>query len=149
MTFFSKPLAFVRSRFPLWLRQAVKFGLVGVLNTLVDLGVYALLVHLTGLLADYHTLAKAISYAAGILNSYLWNRRWTFRSQASPSRTLLPFFAVNGLALAVNTGLMSLSFERLGLPEIVSIGIATLSTMAFNFLVSKFIIFRPRPEQNL
>ena len=148
MSIFAKPLAFIRSRFPLWLRQAVKFGMVGVLNTLVDLGVYALLVHVTGLLADQHTLAKAISYAAGIFNSYLWNRRWTFRSQASPARTLLPFFAANGLALAVNTGVMSLCFERLGLPEIVAIAIATLSTMAFNFLVSKYIIFRPRPQKS-
>ena len=52
MSIFAKPLAFIRNRFPLWLRQAVKFGMVGVLNTLVDLGVYALLVHLAGLMVD-------------------------------------------------------------------------------------------------
>ena len=54
--------------------QFIKFGLVGVLNTLVDFLVYQLLVYL-GL---HYAPAQCISYTCGLLNSYFFNSRWTF-----------------------------------------------------------------------
>lgn len=53
----------------------LRFGTVGVGNTLIDFGVFFLL---TALNVPY-LLAQVCSYTAGILNSYIWNRTWTFR----------------------------------------------------------------------
>jgi putative flippase GtrA len=125
----------------LWLEQAVKFGAVGVLNTLVDLGLYFVLTRWLGL-SGLPVLAKGISYGAGILNSFLWNRNWTFRSQASAWKTLLPFVLVNLVGLGMNTGSMQLGLNVVRLPELVSLGLATCLTLAWNFVLSKFVIFR-------
>ena len=125
----------------LWVKQAVKFGAVGVLNTLVDLGLYFVLTRWLGL-AGMPVLAKSISYGAGILNSFAWNRTWTFRSQTSAWKTLIPFVLVNLVGLGMNTGTMQIGLNVLHLPELVSLGLATGLTLAWNFVLSKFVIFR-------
>ena len=60
------------------LLKAAKFAVVGVVNTLIDYGVFALLAQV--LFVNVY-LAQVISYSCGILNSYIWNRSWTFRSE--------------------------------------------------------------------
>lgn len=132
----------VIDRFPLALRQAVKFGMVGVLNTAVDWIAYFILTDALRVLAIHPTLAKAISYTLGILNSFIWNRNWTFRSKTGVAGTLLPFILVNLVGLGINAGLMQLGLYTLHLPEIVSLALATVGTLAWNFVLSKFVIFR-------
>lgn len=129
-------------KLPMWLIQAVKFGLVGVLNTGVDLGLYALLTHWTGWLAAVPVTAKAISYSAGIVNSFIFNRGWTFRSQSSAIKTLIPFVLGNLAGLAVNTGLMQVGIHTLNLNEWMAVGFATCSTLLWNYAFSKFVVFR-------
>ena len=126
---------------PTWLVQAIKFSFVGVLNTVVDLGGYFILTRWLGM-ANLEVAAKSISYSAGILNSFFWNRSWTFRSKTRFWITLLPFVAVNLVGLAINTGVMQLGLKILGLPELISLGMATVSTLAWNFILSKFVVFR-------
>jgi putative flippase GtrA len=54
----------------------IKYSLTGVMNTAVDFGVFALLTWLG--LGMY--ISQVISYSAGILNSYIVNRSWTFKT---------------------------------------------------------------------
>jgi putative flippase GtrA len=57
--------------------QFVKFGIVGVTNTLLTLAVYTLLLEVLRL---YCVAASGIAFAVGTVNSFLLNRRWTFGS---------------------------------------------------------------------
>ena len=130
------------ARLPKWLKQAAKFGSVGVLNTLLDLALYFVLTRWLGL-GGQRTIAKGISYSVGVLNSYFLNRVWTFRvSDSSSWAALLPFVLSSLVGLAINTGMLDLCLKTLGLPEIIAIGVATASSLLWNFLVSKFLIFR-------
>jgi putative flippase GtrA len=129
-------------QFPTWISQAARFLTVGLLNTALDAAIYYLLTRTVPFFGATPVLAKAISYTVGILNSFFWNRLWTFRSRASASSTLLPYAAANLSGLALNTGTMQLGLKILGLPEGVSFILATGLTTGWNFLVSKFLIFR-------
>lgn len=62
--------------------RAVKFALVGVLNTAIDFVVFVALLYGLGwpLL-----LANTLGYLAGLANSYWLNSRWTFRDPARPA----------------------------------------------------------------
>ena len=126
---------------PKWLIQAIKFGAVGVLNTGVDLGLYFVLTRWLGL-GGMPVLAKSISYSAGILNSFIWNKTWTFHSKAGILVTLIPFVITNLIGLGINTGTLDLCLKVFHLPELVGLGLATGSTLAWNFLISKFIVFK-------
>jgi len=142
--------------YPVWLGQAAKFLSVGILNTALDASLYLMLTRwlalryaaasLTGYsgqgLSTLQTLAKGISYGAGILNSFCWNRSWTFKSDASAVTTFAPFALANLAALAINAGVMHICLNALGLHEIPSLVLATGSTLLWNFIISKFVIFK-------
>ena len=53
----------------------VKFGLVGVLNTLINWIIFALL-NFIGV--DY-IVANVIAYVIATANSYIWNSKWVFK----------------------------------------------------------------------
>ena len=126
---------------PKWLVQAVKFGAVGLLNTGIDLGLYFVLTRWLGL-AALPIAAKSLSYSAGILNSFLWNKFWTFQSRAGTWATLVPFILTNLLGLGINAGLLQVGLKTLHLPELAALGLATLTTLVWNFMISKFVIFK-------
>lgn len=62
--------------------RLTKYGLVGVMNTLVTLAVFFGLRRM-GAGVD---LANFAGYAAGICNAFLWSKLWVFRSRGGPWR---------------------------------------------------------------
>jgi putative flippase GtrA len=72
-------------------RQLLRFALVGVLNTLLDAGLFALL-HSHGL---HVTTANFISSSCGILLSLALNSHYTFRVQKIRSRQVILFVTIN------------------------------------------------------
>jgi putative flippase GtrA len=86
------------------LRQYVRFLVVGASNAIVDLG---LLNVLTALRPPHDALIFAgensIAVACALINSYVWNARWTFRGQGTRTlRERALFFAQALLNLLLN-----------------------------------------------
>jgi putative flippase GtrA len=127
--------------YPAWLEQAAKFLSVGVLNTALDASLYFALTRWLGF-AALETLAKAISYGAGLLNSFYWNKSWTFKSDAGTVAALVPFALANLVGLGINVGVMDVCLNDLSLHEITSFVLATGSTFLWNFIISKFVVFK-------
>lgn len=79
--------------------QLLKFVLIGASNTLLDLVVTFALNAIFGI----YYLAKIIGYACGIVNSYIWNSRWTFREERRrDAREIVTFLAVNLITLGLS-----------------------------------------------
>ena len=72
-------------------KQAAKFGLVGISNTVIDFIVFQLLTRLLNIPLDLTYLAKYASGSLAMLNSFYWNRRWVFKSRASLGRSGVRF----------------------------------------------------------
>ena len=121
-------------------RQFVKFAVVGVSSTIIDWGIYLLLTRTT---AIFYLLAKVLSFLVSVINSYIWNRRWTFRSQ-DPKRfhQFSKFLVVAGVGLALNALIMYLVVSKLKLHDIIGLILASAIVMFWNFLVNKFWTFR-------
>ena len=120
--------------------KAAKFAVVGVANTLIDYGVFALLAQV--LSVDVY-LSQVISYSCGILNSYVWNRSWTFQSESKFfSPALVRFLVLNLSMLALSTALLAL-FLQFGLSKMVAKGCTVAVTMAISFVVNRLWVFHP------
>lgn len=119
-------------RMPLVL-QFVKFGVVGVSNTLIFFLVYTLLLKVFGV---WYVAASGIGFAVGAINGFLWNRAWTFRGHIGDALTPVRWFVVQTSGLLVNLGLVYLFVDGVGLDELigqaVTIVIVTLLTFTAN-----------------
>ncbi len=124
-----------------WLGQAARYSVVGLSNTALDAVVYLLLTRWLGL-GGAKILAKGLSYTAGTLNSFHWNRSWTFHSRARALTTFLPFVLVSLASLAVNALMMYVGLAIFGQQELPALALATGTTLSLNFLAGKFLVFR-------
>ncbi len=133
------------------IRRFVKYCLVGVINTLVTLGVIFVCKSVFGWNLY---LSNALGYVAGVVNSFLWNRAWVFRSHGRCRREALRFAAGFGacygaqlLAVWVMTQspLGRMEFD-LGWFVLSGYGVATLIGNVLytllNFLYNKLVTFR-------
>ena len=126
---------------PAWIPQIIRFSLVGILNTLLDAGIYLVLTRWLGFGA-LPVLAKGIAYTIGMGNSFIWNRNWTFNSEARIGRAAGIFVLAQVAALGVNAGVMAWGLNLLHLPEWIALGLATLAVFSWNFAINKWLVFR-------
>jgi putative flippase GtrA len=104
----------------------LRFGLVGILNSLVDLVAYAGLT----LLGVATVPANLVSTTAGTVCSFLLNRGFTFRAADGPLRRQVPLFVlVNVVGLWVVHPLVIVAVE---------------GALPWNFVLYSRLVFRHR-----
>ena len=131
--------------------QFVRYCLVGVLNTLVTLGVIYLC---KSFLGWNLYVSNALGYICGVINSFLCNKSWVFKSKGGYRKEAIRFFIGFGLCYALqffvvwmltNSWIGSLDFMVYGV-VISGYGIATLRgnvmyTLA-NFVYNRTVTFK-------
>ena len=121
--------------------QFLKFGIVGVSNTLLTLAVYTLLLKVAGV---WYLAASAIGFTAGALNGFLLNRRWTFRGHVGDALTPVRYVVVQGCGLALNEGLLYLFVDGAALDKLLAQVIATGVETVTTFNANRAWTFRMR-----
>lgn len=131
--------------------QAARFFLVGTLNTFIDLAVLNLLIWVSGIATGvFYSIFKSISFLVATVNSYFWNKFWTFGKREAPRpKEFLKFFIITSIGLGINVGVASFVVNiigpQFGLGEIswgsFAAIVAAFFAFVWNFLASKFIVF--------
>ncbi len=133
--------------------EAGKFVTVGISNTLIDWGVLNLQILLTGITAGlFYPIFKGASFLIALINSFLWNKFWTFKKRKveKTGTEFLQFLIISAVGLGINVGIASLLVNLIGpqagiSPKVwATVGalIATIFSMVWNFLGYKFIVFK-------
>lgn len=131
-----------------------KFVSVGILNTLIDFGIlnllsYIFVIHSGSAIA----LFNGFSFSVAVINSYFWNKFWTFRAGGSSgegAKDFAQFVFVSLIGLGLNTGIVYFLTTLVGAPQSVSPAlwenivktIAIPVNLTWNFLGYKFWVFR-------
>lgn len=135
-----------------FVRQSLKFGLVGLACFAIDLTVFNVL--RTGLvggdvLSDPIT-AKVAAAAVSTMAAWIGNRLWTFRDRrrTDVGRELVEFLvvAVIGAGIAVASLAVShyvLGFTSLVADNIAGNGVGLVLATAFRFAAYRYVIFAP------
>jgi len=147
--------------------KAISFGLIGVLNTAVDYGVFLLArvayEHLAAALAVFAWLAETCrcgrpetvlliaanmtSWLVAVTGSYIMNSSITFAAESGRKLRWRDYitFVVSGIAgLIANTATLVFAAQILLLPVWVAKGVAILASFIVNFSLSHFVVFRAR-----
>ena len=117
-------LTTLRQRYDQLAREAGKFGIVGVLSTVIDIGTFNLLLAMT----DKPVTSRIIAGAVASLNAFLLNRAWTFRHReraGSLRRESTIFLILNIIGLGISTLPLAFSTYVLGFDGKLAANIAT------------------------
>jgi len=125
-----------------WL-QLVRFGAVGATGYAVNLGVFALCVHVFGI--DYRVSA-VIAWIVSVLNNFWFNRHWTFGAhgakEAHPLRQGMRFFAVSLVAFGFTYGVLVALVSGAGTTKVLAQAIAIAAGTPLNFVGQKLWSFK-------
>jgi putative flippase GtrA len=119
--------------------QFVKFGIVGVSNTLLTFIVYTVLLKVFGV---WYLAASAIGFIAGATNGFLLNRAWTFREHVGDSLTPVRWAIVQSCGLAINEGMLFLFVTEAHLDKLLSQAFATGVVTVTTFFANRAWTFR-------
>jgi putative flippase GtrA len=119
--------------------------MIGVVNTLVDLGVF---------LAAYNLLgvplvpANVVAWLVAVSGSYAMNSCITFAAESGGRLAWRPYgaFVASGVA-GVITNTVTLVVLSYWMPVLAAKLIAILASFAVNFSLSHFVVFRARGDE--
>jgi putative flippase GtrA len=118
--------------------QLAKFCIVGGVGYVINLGIYAGLLH-AGL---HYLLAATFSFLVAVTSNYTWNRLWTFRDRRRGLATQgACFFVVSLASLGANLVVLNVLIS-LGADKLVGQAIAIVLVTPLNFIGNKLWSFR-------
>ncbi|CAB4569438.1 MAG: GtrA family protein [Actinobacteria bacterium] len=129
--------------------ELMKFGTVGGIAYIVNLLLFNLLVHFPfSPLDDRPVTGSLIAGIVSILIAYFGNRFWTWRERPrrAMSREIALFFIINGIGIAIASGVLYISRYVLGFESafadniaanVIGVGIGTI----FRFLSYRIWVF--------
>jgi len=86
-----------------------------------------------------------LAYCAGLVNSFVLNRLWTFRAEGRVAAHALKFGLLNAATLLASTAVVLLLVDRAGFPALAVWLPLTLAILAAHYLGMKYWAFAPRP----
>lgn len=135
------------------LMQFVKFGIVGVSNTVISYVLYSvtLIAMKAGDLlpkVDY-LVATVVAFVLSVLWSFYWNNKYVFTMKEGQSRNLWKalvktYVSYSFTGLFLNSILMVLWVQVIGISEFIAPIINLLVSVPLNFVINKFWAFRAK-----
>ncbi|WP_091083461.1 GtrA family protein [Micromonospora nigra] len=136
-------------RWQKFVHEALKFGLVGGINTVINYAVFNALA-LT-VFVDGQLKATVIATIVATITSYLMNRHWTYRDRpkSAMQREYVLFFLFNGAGLLIELGVLAAAKYGLGVTSLLALNVAktggVLLATLFRFWSYRTFVFQAAP----
>lgn len=95
--------------------QLLKYGAIGVSNTLITLVVFYVLKTLIG---TPYGVANATGFVLGMVNSFVWNRTWVFKARGNVWREAALFVGGFALCMLIQGAVSWLLLEPCGMKNL-------------------------------
>lgn len=124
--------------------QFIKFGIVGVSNTLISLAIYYVLVFVN---CNY-IVANTIGFIISVLNAYYWNNKYVFKAKDKVKtkkdtvKQLIKVYMSYGVTFILSTVLLYIMVDCLDISEYIAPIINLCITVPLNFVMNKLWAFK-------
>lgn len=126
-------------------KEIITYLFFGFVTTVVNYGMFALLVRVFHL--DV-VPANIISWIVAVVVAFVTNKLWVFESKARDAKTIArefgEFVAGRLITLGLETLLLWIFVDKLGMNDLVMKIITSVIVVIVNYIFSKFIIFRKK-----
>jgi putative flippase GtrA len=121
--------------------QFIRYATVGLLSNAIG---YILYLTLTaGGRMDPKT-AMTLLYVVGVVQTFLFNKRWSFRHGGMHGPAFVRYCISYGLGYVINLLVLLVAVDHFHYPHEIVQGIMVLSLAVMLFLLQKFWVFRPQ-----
>lgn len=135
------------------LTQFVKFGLIGVTNTLISYGIYMLVIWLmkpVNFAFDY-IIGSVLGFIISVLWSFYWNNKLVF-TEGSEKRNILKsllktYLSYAATGIVLSNILLYVFVDLMGIPKAVAPILGLLITVPLNFILNKYWAFRKEKKK--
>ena len=135
------------------LTQFVKFGLIGVTNTLISYGIYMLVIWLmkpVNFAYDY-IAGSVLGFIISVLWSFYWNNKLVF-TEGSEKRNILKsllktYLSYAATGIVLSNILLYVFVDLMGIPKAVAPILGLLITVPLNFILNKYWAFRKEKKK--
>lgn len=135
----NKLLPFVKKTFnDLLRRREIRFLIVGGINTAVGYAFFVLFVSL----GFQYLIANTLATIIGVINSYLWNRFFTFKSKDKAMSEIVRFSLVYGTSYCISMLFLYLIVGRLGINVYVAGALNIIITTTISWFGHKNFSFK-------
>jgi putative flippase GtrA len=118
--------------------QLFRFGVVGLTS---NLALYLLYLCLTNIGVE-HKLAMAMLYIIGVLQSFFFNKKWTFKHSGQMNAAFLRYISIYLAGYLINLSALIIFVSKLGYPHQLVQGVMILIIAALMFAIQKHWVFR-------
>lgn len=116
----------------------IKYGIIGVFNTLVGFGIIFFLFFL----GVYPELSNFIGYVIGFFVSYFLNKKYNFKSENSHKKDLPKFLLSMSLAYILNLLVLIICYRYLDVNVYISQVLAGVVYVLTGYILSKVWVFK-------
>ena len=118
--------------------QLLRYGTVGVLSNLVG---YLLYLAITSAGVE-HKLTMSVLYVVGVVQTFFFNRSWSFRHDGAHGPAMLRYCIAYALGYLFNLWALWLLVDVLGHPHQLVQAAMVCAVAALLFVLQKFWVFR-------
>ena len=128
--------------------QFIKFGLVGISNTVVSWICYYVILWIDD---DLYMLGSLVGTVVSIANAFFWNDRFVFKGKEDDLKSRLKrlgktYVSYGGTSL-LSMLLLWIEVQLFGVNKVIAPVVNLLITIPLNFLINKFWTFRNGEKQ--
>ncbi len=118
--------------------QFLRFATVGVISNILLFLAYLALTKL----GMGHKAAMSTLYVVGVMQTFVFNKRWSFKHKGAVPTSLLRYWIVYALGYLLNLSVLMILVDQVGLPHQLVQGVMILVLAVLIFTAHKFWVFR-------
>ena len=125
--------------------RLIKYGIVGIINTLVDYGVFTLAYQLLGAAPG---ASQIIGFMCGSVCGYLLNSNFTFREGKGRTKGQFFQYVIIDIILALFSGWLMELASGAGINAYLAKIVLTVVIMLLHYVIFKHLVFRIKKEES-
>lgn len=123
-------------------QQFMRYVLIGIVNTVIDFGLYSILTRGFEFWRVHYLLANAATFLVVVTWSFFWNKHWTFKNDEKKHIIQYTKFVMTTLVgMCIAEGVLYAGVNFFLLHDIISKIIAAPLVVVWNFSMYRFWAF--------
>lgn len=118
--------------------KKIRFLLVGGINTFVGYGSFAFFIFIN----LHYFIAQLLSTIIGVVNSYIWNKYYTFRSIRLSFWEMIRFLTVYSISYLLNMALLFILISKMGVSAYIAGAVGLAITTIISYLGHNMFSFK-------